>query len=210
MSGVWFDASLLSTAAPASSRGLQVESVDGADAALYRLRLPRIYQECDHGPASTPSFYSAGLYVGLAGAANLLLDFSQHAVVSLSIVKNSDPAIRVAMLPADTNSQGKIFGRVILIYIDMAGASQAHRHTGMERLVTVAVRQVIFHEPVFVGDLVSFYAETLKIGTTSITVRVLVEAERYGQPGKRARVTQAEGIYVAVDEKQSKTKIIMK
>ena len=147
MSGVWFDASLLSTAAPASNRGLQVESVDGADAALYRLRLPRVYQERDHGPASTPSFHTAGLYVGLAGAANLLLDFSQHAVVSLSIVKNSDPAIRVAMLPRDTNSQGTIFGGVILSYIDMAGAIEAHRHTGMDRFVTVAMREVIFHEP---------------------------------------------------------------
>src|SRR5207237_3105911 len=123
---------------------------------------------------------------------------------------NSDPAIRVAMLPRDTNSQGTIFGGVILSYIDMAGAIEAHRHTGMDRFVTMAMREVIFHEPVFVGDLVSFYAETLKIGTTSITVRVLVEAERYGQPGKRARVTQAEVVYVAVDEKQSKTKIVVK
>ena len=123
---------------------------------------------------------------------------------------NSDPAIRVVMLPRDTNSQGTIFGGVILSYIDMAGAIEAHRHTGMGRFVTVAMREVIFHEPVFVGDLVSFYAETLKIGTTSITVRVQVEAERYGHPGKRARVTEAEVIYVAVDEKQSKTKIVVK
>src|SRR5438445_346209 len=192
MSGVWFDASLLSTAAPASNRGLQVESVDGADAALYRLRLPRIYQERDHGPTTTPSFHTAGLYVGLAGAADFLLDFSQHSVVSVPTVTNSDPAIRVAMLPRDTNSQGTIFGGVILSYIDMAGAIEAHRHTGMDRFVTVAMREVIFHEPVFVGDLVSFYAETLKIGTTSITVRVLVEAERYGRPGERASSGAAE------------------
>ena len=123
---------------------------------------------------------------------------------------NSDPAIRIAMLPRDTNSQGTIFGGVILSYIDMAGAIEAHRRTGMDRFVTVAMREVIFHQPVFVGDLVSFYAETLKIGTTSITVRVLVEAERYGHPGKRARVTQAEVVYVAVDEKQQKTPIAVK
>ena len=123
---------------------------------------------------------------------------------------NSDPAIRVAMLPRDTNSQGTIFGGVILSYIDMAGAIEAHRHTGMDRFVTVAMREVIFHAPVFVGDLVSFYCETIKIGTTSITVRVLVEAERYGKPGERARVTQAEVIYVAVDASQQKTKIIVK
>ncbi|HJZ79101.1 MAG TPA: hotdog domain-containing protein [Pyrinomonadaceae bacterium] len=117
---------------------------------------------------------------------------------------NSDPAIRIAMLPRDTNSQGTIFGGVILSYIDMAGAIEAHRHTAMIRFVTVAMREVIFHAPVFVGDVVSFYAETLKVGTTSITVRVVVEAERYRQPGEKARVTEAEVVYVAVDEKGQK------
>src|ERR1700741_4298448 len=98
---------------------------------------------------------------------------------------NSDPAIRVVMLPRDTNSQGTIFGGVILSYIDMAGAIEAHRQTGMDRFVTVAMREVIFHAPVFVGDLVSFYSETVKVGTTSITTRVLVEAESYGGPSLR-------------------------
>ena len=123
---------------------------------------------------------------------------------------NSDPAIRIAMLPRDTNSQGTIFGGVILSYIDMAGAIEAHRHTGMDRFVTVAMREIIFHAPVFVGDLVSFYSETAKIGTTSITVRVVVEAERYGGPAERVRVTEAEVIYVAVDANRQKTKIIVK
>ena len=118
-----------------------------------------------------------------------------------------DPAIRITLLPRDTNSAGTIFGGVILSYIDMAGAIEAHRHTEMDRFVTVAMREVIFHAPVFVGDLVSFYCETLKVGTTSITVRVLVEAERYGNPGEVKRVTQAEVIYVAVDAKGKKTKI---
>ena len=123
---------------------------------------------------------------------------------------NSDPAIRIAMLPRDTNSQGTIFGGVILSYIDMAGAIEAHRHTGMDRFVTVAMREVIFHAPVFVGDLVSFYCETVKIGTTSITVRVVVEAEHYGGTSERVRVTEAEVIYVAVDEHRQKTKIKIK
>lgn len=120
---------------------------------------------------------------------------------------NADPAIRITMLPRDTNSQGTIFGGVILSYIDMAGAIEAHRRTGMERFVTVAMREVIFHEPVFVGDLVSFYSETVKVGTTSITTRVVVEAERYGSPGVKARVTEAEVIYVAVDREGKKRKI---
>ena len=122
----------------------------------------------------------------------------------------NDPAIRITLLPRDTNSQGTIFGGIILSYIDMAGAIEAHRRTGMERFVTVAMREIIFHEPVFVGDLVSFYSETLKIGTTSITTRVIVEAERYGSPGVKARVTEAEVIYVAVDREGKKRKIEVK
>lgn len=119
----------------------------------------------------------------------------------------TDPAIRIAMLPRDTNSQGTIFGGIILSYIDMAGAIEAHRRTLMDRFVTVAMREVIFHKPVFVGDLVSFYGETVRIGTTSITVRVIVEAERVGSNSERVRVTEAEVVYVAVDEHRQKTRI---
>jgi len=118
-----------------------------------------------------------------------------------------DPAIRITLLPRDTNSAGTIFGGVILSYIDMAGAIEAHRRTGMARFVTVAMHEVIFHKPVFVGDLVSFYAETVNIGNTSITIRVIVETERVGESKEQVRVTEAEVIYVAVDEKRQKTKI---
>jgi acyl-CoA thioesterase YciA len=120
----------------------------------------------------------------------------------------NDPAIRITLLPRDTNSQGTVFGGIILSYIDMAGAIEAHRRTRMPRFVTVAMREVIFHKPVFVGDLVSFYAETVKIGTTSITTRVIVEAERVGQSTDRVRVTEAEVVYVAVDENRQKTRIL--
>jgi acyl-CoA thioesterase YciA len=120
-----------------------------------------------------------------------------------------DPAIRITLLPRDTNSQGTIFGGVILSYIDTAGAIEAHRHTRMQRFVTVAMREVIFHKPVFVGDLVSFYAETLRVGETSITVRVIVETERLGSDD-RIRVTEAEVIYVAVNEHRQKTKILLR
>ncbi len=120
----------------------------------------------------------------------------------------TDPAIRITLLPRDTNPQGTIFGGIILSYIDMAGAVEAHRRTRIDRFVTVAMREVVFHRPVFVGDLVSFYAETVRIGTTSITIRVIVEAERYGgTSNERIRVTEAEVIYVAVDEHRQKMKI---
>ena len=120
---------------------------------------------------------------------------------------NSDPAIRITMLPRDTNSQGTIFGGVILSYIDMAGAIEAHRHTGMDRFVTAAMREVIFHAPVFVGDLVSFYAKTIHVGNTSITIHVDVEASRFGTPGVVVKVTEAEVTFVAIDETGKKVQI---
>jgi acyl-CoA thioesterase YciA len=69
------------------------------------------------------------------------------------------------------------------------------------------MREVIFHKPVFVGDLVSFYAETVNIGNTSITIRVIVETERVGSKTEVLRVTEAEVVYVAVDANRQKTKI---
>ncbi|HEX8180082.1 MAG TPA: hotdog domain-containing protein [Pyrinomonadaceae bacterium] len=119
----------------------------------------------------------------------------------------TNPAIRITLLPRDTNPQGTIFGGIILSYIDIAGAVEAHRHTGIERFVTVAMREVAFHQPVYVGDLVSFYAQTRQIGTTSITIHVVVEAERYGGTSERIKVTEAEVVYVAVDANRRKMKI---
>lgn len=133
---------------------------------------------------------------------------SQSNRQNISTNRHDDPAIRVVLLPRDTNSHGTIFGGIILSYIDMAGAVEAHRCTDVERFVTIAMREVIFHEPVFVGDLVSFYSKITRVGTTSITLQVTVEAERYGGAGrKRVRVTEAEVIYVAVDENRRKVTI---
>lgn len=108
------------------------------------------------------------------------------------------PSIRVVMMPADTNPMGTIFGGQILSYIDQAGAVEARRHSE-KNLVTVALHEVKFIAPVFVGDLVSFYAETVKVGRTSITVRITVDAQRGHPPHDMARVTQAEIVYVAID-----------
>jgi acyl-CoA thioesterase YciA len=109
------------------------------------------------------------------------------------------PAIRVVMMPRDANYLGTIFGGVILSSLDLAGAVEAHQHSD-RKLVTAAMREVKFISPVFVGDLVSFYTETIKIGSTSITVRVTVQATRARAPHETARVTQAEVVYVAIDE----------
>ena len=118
-----------------------------------------------------------------------------------------DVAIRITMMPRDTNAHGTVFGGIILSYIDVAGGVEAVRHTKHERFVTVAMREIVFLEPVFVGDLVSFYAETLKVGNTSITVKVAVEAERFGSRGQSVRVTEAEVVYVAVNQNREKVKI---
>jgi acyl-CoA thioesterase YciA len=108
------------------------------------------------------------------------------------------PSIKVHLLPKDTNALGTIFGGVILSHIDLASAVEA-RKVAPHRYVTKAMREVEFHSPVFLGDLVSFFTETVRIGRTSITVKVTVEAERFSG-GQGVKVTEAEVVLVAVDE----------
>jgi acyl-CoA thioesterase YciA len=110
-----------------------------------------------------------------------------------------EPTLRVTMLPRDTNARGTIFGGVILSHIDLAGAVAASR-TAQRNFVTRSMREVEFIAPVYVGDVVSFYAAVRREGTTSVTVDVIVEAERAKDPRVRIKVTEAEVIYVAVDE----------
>ena len=111
------------------------------------------------------------------------------------------PAIRVTMLPRDTNAHGTIFGGVILSYLDMAGGIECRRQSP-KKFVTKAMHEVVFVAPVYLGDLVTFYTRTIRVGTTSITVDVEVEAERLGWSGTKeiVRVTEAEVIYVAVGD----------
>jgi acyl-CoA thioesterase YciA len=118
-----------------------------------------------------------------------------------------DAAIRITMMPRDTNAHGTVFGGIILSYIDVAGGVEAVRHTHHDRFVTVAMKEVIFLEPVFIGDLVSFYAETVRVGSSSITVKVAVEAERFGSHGQSVRVTEADVTYVAINQYREKVRI---
>ena len=113
--------------------------------------------------------------------------------------KKRDPAIRVIMLPRDTNGLGTIFGGTILSYLDLAGETEA-RKSGLRRFVTVAMREVEFLAPVYVGDVVSFYTNTVRVGRTSVTVHVEVEAERRVGDMEAVKVTEAEVVYVAIDE----------
>jgi acyl-CoA thioesterase YciA len=111
-------------------------------------------------------------------------------------------AVKVVMMPRDTNPMGTIFGGVLLSYIDQAGVVGALwevRRAGWPdpRLVTVAMNAVEFHEPVLVGDIVSFWTQVVRVGRTSIAVHVVVETEHQRQTVK---LTQAEVVYVSIDE----------
>jgi len=117
-----------------------------------------------------------------------------------------EPTLRVTMLPRDTNARGTIFGGVILSHIDLAGAIAASRQAP-RNFVTRAMREVDFIAPVYVGDIVSFYTCVLREGKTSVTIQVIVEAERNKEPRRQVKVTEAEVVYVAVDEDGNPTPI---
>jgi acyl-CoA thioesterase YciA len=110
-----------------------------------------------------------------------------------------DPTLRVALMPRDTNRHGTIFGGIILSHMDLAGAIEARKSCGPLNFVTVALDHVVFHRPVFLGDVLSLYAETTKIGRTSVSTRVIVEATR-ADTQECVRVTEADVVYVAVDK----------
>jgi acyl-CoA thioesterase YciA len=110
-------------------------------------------------------------------------------------------AIQVVMMPRDCNPLGSIFGGVILSYIDQAGAIGGRREVQLAGgtppfLVTVAVNKVEFHRPVLVGDVVRFLTRLVRLGRTSITMHVSVEAERGTET---LQVTEAEVVYVGID-----------
>lgn len=122
---------------------------------------------------------------------------------------SQEPAIRVVMMPRDTNADGTIFGGVILSLIDQAAYIEAMRQAH-HRYVTVSFKEVEFHEPIFVGDVISIYAETSKIGRTSITIHLKVCARRRHDPDEVVNVTEAEVVFVAVDQDGQPVAVISK
>ena len=110
-----------------------------------------------------------------------------------------DPTLRVVPMPADANQHGDIFGGWIMAQVDIAGSIPAVR-LAKGRVATVAVNSFLFKQPVFVGDLVSFYAEVIRVGRTSITVNVEVYAQRKPEREEVVKVTEATLTYVAVGE----------
>ena len=112
-----------------------------------------------------------------------------------------DPTLRVVPMPADSNSTGDIFGGWVMSQVDIAGSIPAVR-LARGRVATVAVNSFVFRQPVMVGDVVSFYAEAVRVGRTSITVNVEVYAQRNPVKEECVKVTEATLTYVAVDEKR--------
>ena len=109
------------------------------------------------------------------------------------------PQLRVVPMPADANVHGDVFGGWIMAQVDIAGSLPAVRRAN-GRVATIAVNSFLFKQPVFVGDLLSFYAEIVRVGTTSITVNVEVFAERIRLQAQTVKVTEATLTYVATSD----------
>lgn len=120
----------------------------------------------------------------------------------IEVLPGRDPTLRVVPMPSDTNYVGDIFGGWIMSQVDIAGSIPAIRRA-QGRVATVAVNSFQFKQPVFVGDLVSFYAKVVRVGNTSITVDVEVYAERRRLQEECVKVTEAVLTYVAVDDKRN-------
>ena len=120
--------------------------------------------------------------------------------MATQLPEGEQPMLRIIPMPADTNANGTIFGGWVMSHVDLAGSVPAVKRAAGP-VVTVAVNSFTFREPVFVGDLVSFYARVCKTGRTSITIDVEVFAQRGRGAGTEVvRVTEAQLTYVAIDE----------
>jgi len=115
-----------------------------------------------------------------------------------TLPRDKQPALRVLPMPADANQNGDIFGGWIMAQVDIAGGTAAGR-IARGRVATVAVKEFVFKQPVQIGDLLSFYVDLVRIGTTSITVNVEVYAERRPTDPHVVKVTEATLTYVAID-----------
>jgi acyl-CoA thioesterase YciA len=123
---------------------------------------------------------------------------SDESSAPLQLPTDKDLVLRVIPLPADVNANGDIFGGWVMAQVDLAGAVLPAR-IAQGRIATVAVNQFVFKQPVRIGDLLSFYAQILRIGRTSITVEVEVYAQRLAAQDKVVKVTEATLTYVATD-----------
>lgn len=119
---------------------------------------------------------------------------------------NRQPALRVMPMPSDVNQNGDVFGGWIMAQVDVAGAIPAMRRA-RGKVTTVSVNSFLFKQPVSVGDVVSFFAEVVETGRTSIKVNVEVYAERHPASPVTVKVTEATLTYVAIDQHGSKREL---
>lgn len=118
---------------------------------------------------------------------------------------NREPAIKVVAMPKDANADGDIFGGWLLSMMDLAGGTMA-RHIAKNRVVTVAITDIIFHLPVFIGDCLECYGDLIKIGNSSIHIKIESWAERK-IGGHKEKVTEGSFIFVAIDEDRKPVKV---
>ena len=144
-------------------------------------------------PSPTPDQAFTSAADSPAGAANARTPGMSCVPSDMELV------LKVIPMPADCNANGDIFGGWVMAQVDLAGSVLPARHV-QGRMATVAVNEFVFKQPVRVGDILSLYSEVVRIGTTSITVRVEVFAERIRAQGSFIKVTQANLTYVAIDD----------
>ena len=125
---------------------------------------------------------------------------------SAELPNDKELVLRVIPMPADCNANGDMFGGWVMSQVDLAGSVLPLRHS-RGRTVTVAVNEFIFKQPVRVGDILSFYAKLVRVGSTSMTVEVEVVAERLSMQGQFIKVTDATLTYVAIDEQGQPRKV---
>jgi acyl-CoA thioesterase YciA len=125
----------------------------------------------------------------------------EKMMIPVTLPHGKEPVLRVVPMPADASYSGDIFGGWIMAQVDIAGSIPAIRRA-RGRVATIAVNSFLFRQPVFVGDVVSFYAEIVKVGRTSITVNVEVYAQRNPVEEECVKVTEATLTYVAVDSER--------
>lgn len=118
---------------------------------------------------------------------------------SVALPTDQELVLKVVPMPADVNANGDIFGSWVMAQVDIAGSVLPARVV-KGRMATVAVNEFIFKQPVKVGDILSFFARIVRVGRTSITVKVEVYAERYRSQGDYSKVTEAQLTYVAIDD----------
>ena len=117
----------------------------------------------------------------------------------IQLPTDEELVLKVIPMPADSNANGDIFGGWVMAQVDLAGSVIPARYT-RGRMATVAVNEFIFKQPVRVGDILTFFSKLVRIGRTSITVKVEVYAERFSAQGHYVKVTEASVTYVAIDE----------